>query len=167
MTDEEIKLKEKISDLKKHWHLIPAKGHEIDISNFNLLTKGDAFRKIYTWQCPNISQHTYVVEYDNSYRLNVVKAERTYNPTVNTSRYLAGYIVFEDDFPDFIVRPNNLSDKLFNLFFKNQIKVNIAKQFNSRYILESVDSDTIEYRLGKVLFDLVVDTSGVYIEVVN
>lgn len=109
MTDEKVNLNQKISDLKKHWHLIPDKSRQIDINNFTLLTKGDEFHIIYSWQCPDISLNTYVVEYDNSYRLNVVKAEKCYRPLTNVSRYLGCYIVFEYDFPDFTIRPSSLA----------------------------------------------------------
>lgn len=166
MTDEELALKQKLTDIKTCWTLIPDNTYQLSINNHTLLTQGDIFKILYKWQCPDISPDTFIVEYDNSYRLNVVKAETDYNsPSVRVARYLGCYVSFENDFPDFIVRPNSLADQLANLFFRNYVKVENPKSFNHKYVLESTDINSIEDLLGSALFELIQDTYEVHIEV--
>lgn len=165
MTDEQAALKKKIAELKEHWKLIPDRGHQFDTGHFTLLNVGDWFSVSYKWQCPEISADTLIIAYNNSYRVNVVKAEREYSPELKVSRYLCCYTVFEHDFPDFIIRPNSLANWLTRMFFNDQLRVETASRFNRKYILESNDKNNIVNRLGETLFTLVSDTHKVYIEV--
>lgn len=167
MSDEELVLKQTLLNLKDSWNLIPDKKRQVNLDNFTSLTKGDALHTIYSWQCPDVSLNTYLVEYDNSYRLNIVKAEKDYSPSLRVSRYLCCYTTFDHDFPDFVIRPNNFADRLANLFLRNQVKIKAVPDFNHKYILESAKEAIIEKFLGDTLLKLVLETDKVHIEVRN
>ncbi len=161
---EESESKKALTGIRKNWNLIPTKKDKIEFNNFGLLRKGDAFRIVSVWQCPEISLNTYLVKYSNSYRLNIVKGEKEYKPKLNASTYFGCYILFDHNFPDFIIRPNTFADRLVNIFFRDQIKIKSTHGFNNKYIVESNKKDSIEKTLGKELFDLVLSAKKISIE---
>jgi hypothetical protein len=166
MTEDEKQIKKVLNRLKTDFSLTaePTKGLNFD--HFSSLNKGDNFSIIYAWKFSLPLQSIYLIEYQNSYRLNISAPELgPHSPHTKTFKCFCLYIKPDHTISDFIIRPNTLADKFVNLFLHRSIKVKELPAFNHKYILESPDSGTIEQVIGVNFFKLMSDTNDLNVEV--
>ena len=136
-----------------------------DLNIFTIISKGDAYKIRSCWKINNSSNSTYVIYYYNSYRLNVVSADLEYRPKLVTSEYLCCYVSLTVSIVDTIIHPLNFADKILNLIFHENIKINHNDKFNTKYVLRSVDKDAILNILTKSFIDSMVLYDDLYIEI--
>ncbi|MBU3927285.1 MAG: hypothetical protein KKB74_05725, partial [Bacteroidetes bacterium] len=120
---------------------------------------------LYQWRIDINGKSLYIITLDNSYRLNIVQPELDGRVHTNDFKYLYCYYEFKKDFPDTVIRPNSLADKLSNSFFHFSIKIKNRPKFNDKYIIESRDKYSILGLLNENVISLFEDSSEIIIEI--
>jgi len=159
-----MSLKRAIAKLKENKNIILV--HERpNLKPFSIINKGDLFKTRSCWEIDNSS--IYVVSFNNSYRINVVKAELEYRPHYVSFICLCCYCNLNRNIPDTIIRPNTLVDKFFNLFFHQNIKLKHHPEFNIKYHLMSENKDEIVKLISNELINSLLLYDDIYVEINN
>lgn len=166
MIEEETIFQNTIQKLKSNYKLIPDRTGKIDFKKFTSLTIGDNFKINYQWKIEdNEEDSIYLISLYNSYRLRITKPELDRTIDTRTSKYFVCFLEFNFDFPDTIIRPKEMVDKLLNVFLHYDYKLNSRPNFHKKFILETNDKTRIDNLLNEKLTGLLENTTETIIEI--
>jgi hypothetical protein len=154
-----------LKKLKTEYELIPDRNIGIDFSMFSLFEKGDNFKINYKWKVDTDKEPIFIISYNNSYRLNIVKSGLEPKIHSNDFRYFSFYCFLGINIPDLIIKPSTLADKVSNLFLNFDIKLNNRTKFNRKYILESTSNKLIDRILNEKITNLFEHSSDLIMEI--
>src|SRR5450631_489007 len=111
MKEEEDIFKSLIAKIKADYSLMPATLDVLQLNGFSILEKGDGYKISYCWE---LESSFYLFSLYNSYRLRSIDPAAK-QPRYRSFKYLYCFLTLNMDFPDTIIRPNTLGEKLANL----------------------------------------------------
>lgn len=158
--DDEI-FKSLIAKIKVAYPLKPAALTLLQLNGFSILERGDGFRISYCWE---LQSGFYLFSLYNSYRLHNIDPAAQ-KPRFASFKYLYCFLTLTADWPDTIIRPNTLGEKLVNLVTHSHTSIPHNSKFNSRYLLESIAPDVVISKLTDKLLLLIENFEELYLEI--
>ena len=162
MTEEEKDFDQLIDRMKTAYPtMTPGPRGAVDLNGFSIFEKGEGYKYSYCWE---LGPNFYLFSLYNSYRVYTVSIaiRQTY---MRTFKYLYCYLDLGTDWPDTILRPNNTAERLANLITRNHTGIPHNKEFNKKYLIESVDPNAF---IGKITDELLEDIQNfdeLYLEI--
>ncbi|MEQ6124945.1 hypothetical protein AAON49_12120 [Pseudotenacibaculum sp. MALMAid0570] len=157
MTSEKDKTKQQIlSHLDKIFKVEKNQNRYFNLNDYSRGLHGKYLKITSVRKILDFPRETFHIFYQDSHEIEVNGTVPGYSDikTDLITYHDAVLIKFDSFLPDLTIRPNNINEKVANLFLRFDIKLKNRKRFNNLYVLESnTNSEKLERLLSVAITD--------------
>jgi hypothetical protein len=159
MTEEEKLFKSLIDRIKADYSLTPVSRDVLELDKFSILERGDNYKISYCWE---ISPGLHLFSLNNSYRRTSVDPALGW-PRTRWFKYLYCFLTLNTGLPDTMIRPNNVGEKIVNLFTHNHTR--LPQRGRWEYLLESLSPDVLINKMTDEFLAEIQNFDELYVEI--
>ena len=134
------------------------------LNNFSYLNGNDVYTVKRCWAVNDTDLSITLFVFRNSRSGDHLKPKSvTHSLTYTTN--IGGYLRLRKALPDTIIQPMTFAEKVLNLIFHENIKLNDHHAFNKKYQLQSVSPKQIEHLLPRAFIKCIEQHSDIHVEI--